>query len=117
MRQARLAGAVGAVALLLAAACGGASDGTLSDGDGTVAASVSESSGSGSDTAAEGASSDEHSEAPVSGESAAPAEAPVGISDDVPDLELIDVSTGGPVSLRSLVPSGTPLLFWFWAPH
>ena len=54
-----------------------------------------------------------------SGESEAPTETTLvlAISDDVPDLELIDVSTGQPVNLRMLVPAETPLLFWFWAPH
>lgn len=39
------------------------------------------------------------------------------VSDDLPDLDLIDVSTGRPVNLRSLAPAATPLLLWFWAPH
>ena len=45
------------------------------------------------------------------------AAAPVAVSDDVPDLELIDVATGDGVQLRSLLPADTPVLFWFWAPH
>ena len=43
--------------------------------------------------------------------------APVAVSGDVPDLELIDVATGDGVQLRSLLPADTPVLFWFWAPH
>ena len=156
-RQAKLAVAVGVVAMLLASACGPASDldsgdspetgsqelsavssgvaetavgadgnaepaessdAAAPDGDGSADASVAESSGSVSDTTVESASPSEPTGAePGASESAAPVEALVGISDDVPDLELIDVFTGGPVSLRSLVPSETPLLFWFWAPH
>ena len=38
-------------------------------------------------------------------------------SDDIPDIEMIDVSTGAAVNLRSLTGRGTPLLFWFWEPH
>ena len=36
---------------------------------------------------------------------------------DVPDFEMIDVHTGTPVNLQSVVDGSTPLLFWFWAPH
>ena len=36
---------------------------------------------------------------------------------DVPDFEMIDVQTGAPVNLQSVVDGSTPLLFWFWAPH
>lgn len=35
----------------------------------------------------------------------------------IPDVDVIDVRTGDTVSLQSLAPSDTPLLFWFWAPH
>ena len=37
-------------------------------------------------------------------------------SDDVPDLAMVDLSTGSMVSLRSVVSGATPLLFWFWSP-
>ena len=36
---------------------------------------------------------------------------------DVPDFEMIDVHTGTPVNLQSVVDGSTPLLLWFWAPH
>ena len=41
----------------------------------------------------------------------------VAVSDDVPDLEMVDVATGGGVRLVSLVTGDKPLLLWFWAPH
>ncbi len=37
-------------------------------------------------------------------------------SDGVPDLAMVDLSTGSTVSLRSVVSGETPLLFWFWSP-
>ena len=43
--------------------------------------------------------------------------AAVAVSADVPDLEMIDVATGGSVRLVSLVTGDKPLLLWFWAPH
>ena len=36
---------------------------------------------------------------------------------DLPDIDMIDVSTAATVNLQSLVDHETPLLFWFWAPH
>jgi len=36
---------------------------------------------------------------------------------DLPDIQLIDLATGGEFSVASLVPSDTPILLWFWAPH
>ncbi len=41
---------------------------------------------------------------------------PVAISDDVPDTDLTDVSTGDTVSLRSFVTGDKPLLLWFFSP-
>ena len=41
----------------------------------------------------------------------------MAVSADVPDLEMIDVATGGSVRLVSLVTGDKPLLLWFWAPH
>lgn len=38
------------------------------------------------------------------------------VSEDVPDIEMLDVSTGATVSLRAVVTGATPLLFWFWSP-
>ena len=45
-----------------------------------------------------------------------PATAELTISPDVPDIEMIDLSSGSTVSLRSVVSGATPLLFWFWSP-
>jgi hypothetical protein len=40
---------------------------------------------------------------------------PVTISDDVPDVDLTDLSTGDTVNLRSLFTGDKGVLFWFWA--
>ncbi len=45
-----------------------------------------------------------------------PAAAESIVSPDVPDIEMIDLSSGSTVSLRSVVSGETPLLFWFWSP-
>ncbi len=37
--------------------------------------------------------------------------------DEVPDIDMIDVSTGATVNLQSLADGSEPLLFWFWSPH
>ena len=39
----------------------------------------------------------------------------VQISDDVPDADLTDVSTGDTVNLRSLFTGDKAVMFWFWA--
>lgn len=36
---------------------------------------------------------------------------------EMPDIAMIDVSSGATVNLQSLVGDDKPLLFWFWAPH
>ena len=41
----------------------------------------------------------------------------INTTGDVPDIDMIDVSTGATVNLRSMVDNTKPLLFWFWAPH
>ena len=41
---------------------------------------------------------------------------PVAISDDVPDTDLTDLSTGDTVNLRSFVTGDKPLLLWFFSP-
>ena len=41
---------------------------------------------------------------------------PVTISDDVPDVDLVDISTGETVNLRSFVTGDKPLLLWFLSP-
>ena len=40
---------------------------------------------------------------------------PVGISADVPDADLTDVSTGDTVNLQSLFTGDKAVMFWFWA--
>lgn len=35
----------------------------------------------------------------------------------LPDVQVVDVSTGQPVRLNGLIPSDKPTLVWFWAPH
>ena len=40
---------------------------------------------------------------------------PVVFGDDVPDVDLADLSTGRTVNLRSVVRGDKALLFWFWA--
>ena len=39
------------------------------------------------------------------------------LSDDVPSIEMVELSSGESVSLRSLVDGERPVLLWFWAPH
>ena len=41
----------------------------------------------------------------------------INTTGDVPDLNMIEVSTGATVNLQSLVDNTKPLLFWFWTPH
>lgn len=51
---------------------------------------------------------------------AAPSGSDVGVvqvSDDVLDFDMIDVHTGEPVNIRSVVTGRTPLLFWLWSPY
>ena len=38
-------------------------------------------------------------------------------SGEIPDVDMIDVSSGATVNLQSLAAGDEPLLFWFWAPH
>ena len=40
---------------------------------------------------------------------------PTEISDDVPDVELTEITTGETVNLRSLIPGDKAVLLWFWA--
>ena len=40
---------------------------------------------------------------------------PIEISDDVPDVDLTDISTGETVNLRSVFTGDKAVLFWFWA--
>ena len=48
----------------------------------------------------------------------APAVAPVGSATAVlPAIEVIDLASGRPVSLASLVAPDKPTLFWAWAPY
>ena len=41
---------------------------------------------------------------------------PVAISEDVPDVDLVDISTGETVNFRSFVTGDKPLLLWFLSP-
>ena len=41
----------------------------------------------------------------------------VQVSEDVFDVDMIDVHTGEAVNLRSVVNGETPLLFWLWSPY
>jgi hypothetical protein len=82
-----------AVVALVAVACGGDGDGGDSDG---VAAPAAASSSATTATSAATAPS---------------------TTVEVPDAVLTDVASGEEVSLRSMVPSERPVLFWFWAPH
>ena len=41
---------------------------------------------------------------------------PVEVSDDVPDVDLVDISTSETVNFRSFVTGDTPLLLWFLSP-
>ena len=81
-----------AVVPLLAVGCGGDGDGGDPDG---VAAPPSATTGT---------------------STAAAPPAPTAAV-EVPDAVLTDVASGEEVSLRSMVPSERPVLFWFWAPH
>jgi hypothetical protein len=40
-----------------------------------------------------------------------PAESPL------PSVEVLDVATGDTIDFADFLPSDTPVLFWFWAPH
>lgn len=94
---------VAAAVAVAAAACGGPT--------GEMAV------GSGPEEALGGLDHDHgHEEAPSGGG----ASVDVGLINtvgDVPDLEMIDVSTGATVNLQSFVANEKPLLFWFWVPH
>ncbi len=41
---------------------------------------------------------------------------PFEVSEDVPDIEMLDAATGEQVNLRSVVTGDTALMFWFWSP-
>lgn len=88
-----------AVAAVLAAACGGADD---------------------PETAAGPADEEEVAATTVEVEAAgegAPAGGMAGMSTAVPDVLVVDVPTGEPTELRSLVDPDRPTLLWMWAPH
>ena len=86
-----------AVVALIAVACGGDGDG--GDADGVAAPSAASTAPSTTATTI----------------MAAPAAPSATV--EVPDAVLTDVASGEEVSLRSIVPSERPVLFWFWAPH
>ena len=115
----------GLIAVALAAGgCGGgsATEGAdAADGSSVTAAGGADSSPT---TAPAEAGTATESQAPAepggdqsSGEGASANGTAVAVSADVPDLEMVDVSSGSNVRLASLVTGDKPLLLWFWAPH
>ena len=92
-----------------APAAGGADSSPTTAPAATAAASEAggEEAGGGGAAAAEGSGDDGTGGGPAA----------VAVSADVPDLEMVDVATGGSVQLVSLVTGDKPLLLWFWAPH
>ena len=115
-RSVLLATAVVAVSAILASGCGGDSTqpGTR-ESSATQPAPADSPAPAGSDSDAEPSAGPET--APAAADTTEQVAAPIAVSGDVPDLELIDVATGDGVQLRSLLPADTPVLFWFWAPH
>ena len=115
----------GLIAVALAAGgCGGGS--TTEEADAADGSSVTAAGGADSSptTAPAEAGAATESQAPAepggdqsSGEGASANGTAVAVSADVPDLEMVDVSSGSNVRLASLVTGDKPLLLWFWAPH
>lgn len=127
----RLATALSALALVAAACAGEGTATTVAGSDGEANPPTSQADGGletrGSITEAElppttDAPTDTPpaSEAPSAQEPEAPvtsaAEEPAPPS-DLPNVPVIDLATGAEFSVASLVPSDTPILLWFWAPH
>lgn len=126
-----LAIALSALALV-AAACAGAGPATTNSGsEGEANPPTSHADGGletrGSITEAEvPPTTDAPTDAPpaTEGPSAQGPDAPVTSAaeeptppSDLPDVPLIDLATGAEFSVATLVPSDTPILLWFWAPH
>ena len=129
-RARRLRLAVGGlIAVALAAGCGGgsategadAADGSSATADGgaesSPATAPAEAGAADEPQAPAETGSDQPGSEEASGEGASANGAAVAVSADVPDLEMVDVASGGNVRLASLVTGDTPLLLWFWAPH
>lgn len=57
--------------------------------------------------------SDSGGAAPVGGQQTS---AP-GRPSDLPEITVVDVGSGGSVTLSALFPDPKPLVVWFWAPH
>lgn len=121
----RLAIALSALALVVAACAGESTATTIAGSEGEANAPTSPADGGletrGSITEAEvPPTTDAPTDAPPAQEPEAPvtsaAEEPTPPS-DLPDVPLIDLATGAEFSVASLVPSDTPILLWFWAPH
>lgn len=100
-------------------ASGEAAESAEAPSEGTADGAPADGSSDEPSSQAEGVSSnepeaDEASAADGQGSVETPA---VQISEDVADFDLVDVSSGATVSLRSLLDGETPVLLWFWAPH
>lgn len=52
----------------------------------------------------------------ASGPTTATSTRPAG-RNDVPHAVVTDVNSGQDVNLRSLIPAGRPILFWFYSPY
>ena len=108
-----LLAALAAVAVWMAASCGG-------DGD-TAAVSIESLAVAASEERAAAQSDDEehhhvHDTAETDYDNADMSMINAS-SGELPDLEMIDVSSGATVNLQSLAGNIQPLLFWFWSPH
>ena len=119
---------IGLAIALTAASCGGDSQSAVTtddartdaalDGAASVASDLSDAgSGQVDDVDGTAAGADEATGGPDESPAAGDESAPVITDTDIPDLDFVDVTTGEVVNLRSFIPSDTPLLFWFWAPH
>ena len=120
----------GLIAVALAAGgCGGGSATEGADAAGSTSATAAGGAESSPATAPAETGAADESQAPAepggdqsgsdqaSGEGSSADGAAVAVSDDVPDLEMVDVASGSNVRLASLVTGDKPLLLWFWAPH
>lgn len=54
---------------------------------------------------------------PAAGDGSTPTTPAPAVSSVVPDLAVVEVSSGRTVALRSVPASDRPTLIWMWAPH